>query len=79
MYSGEFYMEGDKLIVPKGVINQLQSCPFFNLSKIYFIIIIIIIIIIIKKGWHCKAEKESDIHSISPKNPAQQCQPINKK
>ena len=38
-----------------------------------------IIIIIIKKGWQCKAERESDIHPISPKTPAPQYQPIDRK
>ena len=41
------------------------------------IIIIIIIIIIIKKGRQCKAE--SDVHPISPKTPAPQYQPIDRK
>ena len=40
---------------------------------------IIIIIIVIKKGRQCKAERESDIHPISPKTPAQQYQPIDRK
>ena len=35
---------------------------------------IIIIIIVIKKGRQCKAERESDIHPISPKTPAPQYQ-----
>ena len=43
-------------------------------------IIIIIIIIIIKKGQHSSARLgESDIHPISPKTPAPQYQPIDRK
>ena len=38
-----------------------------------------IIIIIIKKGWLCKAERESDVHTISPKTSAPQYQPIDRK
>ena len=38
-----------------------------------------IIIIIIKKSRQCKAERESDVHPISPKTPAPQCQPIDRK
>ena len=37
------------------------------------------IIIIIKKGRQCKAERETDVHHISPKTPAPQYQPIDKK
>ena len=47
--------------------------------RIWKRIIIIIIIIIIKKGRQCKAERESDIHRISPKTPAPQYQPIDRK
>ena len=38
-----------------------------------------LIIIIIKKGRHCKAERESDIPIISPKTPAPQFQPRDRK
>ena len=41
--------------------------------------IIIIAIIIIEKGRQCKAERDSDIHPISPKTPAPQYQLIDKK
>ena len=37
------------------------------------------IIIIVKKGRQCKAERESDIHPISPKIPAPQYQPVDRK
>ena len=39
----------------------------------------IIIIIIIKKDRQCKAERESDVHPISPKPPAPQYQQIVRK
>ena len=42
-------------------------------------VIIIIIIIIINKGRQCKAERESDVHPISPKTPAPQYQPIDQR
>ena len=38
-----------------------------------------LIINIIKKGWQCKAERESDVQHISPKTPAPQYQPIDRK
>ena len=36
-------------------------------------------IIIILKGQQCKAERQSDIHPISPKRLAQQYQPIDRR
>ena len=41
--------------------------------------LIIIIIINKKKGRQCKAERESDVHPISPKTPVPQYQLIDKK
>ena len=38
----------------------------------------LVIIIIIKKGLQCKAERESDIHPISPETSAPQYQPIDR-
>ena len=50
-----------------------------RINTIEFIIIIINIINIIKIGRQCKAERESDIHRISPKTTAPQPQPIDSK
>ena len=71
----------------KGIwlVNQLKQLPMFGIRDMdncsssrtdcwvhYFIIIII------KKGQQCKAG-ENDIHPISPKTPAPQHQPIDRK
>ena len=39
----------------------------------------LLLLLLLKKGRQCKAERESDVHPISPKTPAQQYQPIDRK
>ena len=51
--------------------NYKKSASSWNVTLIY--------IIIMKKGRQCKAEREWYIHPISPKTPAPQYQPIDRK
>ena len=67
------------LVMPMPISLSDWSLSLLLIDMGVIIIIISIIIIIIKKCWHCKAERVIYVHSISPKTPALQYQPIDRK
>ena len=64
--------------MPISLSDWSRSLLLIDMGVI-IISIIIFIIIIIKKCWQCKADRVIYVHSISPKTPALQYQPIDRK
>ena len=66
-----------------GTLCWTYACIRYSWLDIYLCTVLfaglILVIIIIKKGRQCEAERESDIHPISPKTPAPQYQPLDRK
>ena len=58
------------------VCRAYAGPPYIVYNTTKKVCMLVIIIIIIIKGRQCKAERESDIHPISPKTSAPQYQPI---
>ena len=63
-------------------VDNFMNCETKDLSqKMYLICYAIdklLLLLLLNKGRQCKAERESDIHPISPKTPAPQYQPIDR-